>query len=95
MVREDPHVIPYVRNIQKLSSICRNLADGVKNGLNAYASICNKIVYITKLISEALDNNKQVDVIYAAFSKTFNRVDHCNLLKKLEAMVLRMNTNTL
>ena len=41
------------------------------------------LITLTQFISEALDNQQQVDVIYTDFSKAFDKINHRLLLWKL------------
>lgn len=52
--------------------------------MNKRSTISNMTI-ITQYISEILDCNGQVDVIYTDFAKAFDRVDHGILLDKLTA----------
>ena len=39
---------------------------------------------MTQFLSEALDDQHQVDVVYTDLSKAFDKIDHYQLLQKLE-----------
>lgn len=58
--------------------ICAN-----QHGFVAGRSTVSNLVCVTQFISEVLDDNGQVDVIYTDFSKAFDRLDHGILLRKL------------
>jgi retron-type reverse transcriptase len=47
-------------------------------------SVETNLVSLTQFLAEALNENKQVDVIYTDFSKAFDRIDHQLLLHKLD-----------
>lgn len=51
-------------------------------------STVTNLFCITQYLSEAVDSNLQVDVIYTDFSRAFDRLDHHILLKKLETVGL-------
>ena len=60
--------------------ICSN-----QHGFVTGRSTISNLVCVTQFISEVLDGNGQVDVIYTDFSKAFDRLDHGILLRKLSA----------
>ena len=45
-------------------------------------------------ITEAMDNGKDVDVIYLDFCKAFDKIPHRRLLKKLEKYGIMGNCST-
>nr|CAI5854974.1 unnamed protein product [Callosobruchus analis] len=63
-----------------------------QHGFVSNRSTLTNLVILTQYISEALDDNCQVDVIYTDFSKAFDRIDHGVLLNKLGNFGLAENT---
>jgi hypothetical protein len=56
-----------------------------QHGFVSLRSTITNLVCITDYITNALDNNTQVDVIYTDFSKAFDKLNHNILLSKLSA----------
>ena len=55
-----------------------------QHGFLAGRSTTTNLVHITQVISEAIDNCQQVDVVYTDFSKAFDSLDHKLLLSKFD-----------
>lgn len=55
-----------------------------QHGFASNKSTGSNLIEYTSYISEALDRNYEVHSIYTDFSKAFDTVDHCILLKKLQ-----------
>jgi hypothetical protein len=55
-----------------------------QHGFMKGRSVETNLVSLTQFLAEALNENKQVDVIYTDFSKAFDRIDHQLLLHKLD-----------
>ena len=50
-----------------------------------HSRLCSsQLLSVLHSIGEALDKNKQTDVLYLDFAKAFNTVDHATLIGKLE-----------
>lgn len=47
-------------------------------------STVTNLACFTQFVSQMLDNRGQVDAIYLDFHKTFDQIDHCVVLRKLE-----------
>ncbi|KAG7306984.1 hypothetical protein JYU34_007107 [Plutella xylostella] len=54
-----------------------------QHGFMKSRSTCTNLVSFVEFLSEAIDEHRQVDVVYTDFSKAFDKVDHKNLIKKL------------
>ncbi|XP_045451209.1 uncharacterized protein LOC123660151 [Melitaea cinxia] len=66
-----------------IRSYCRKFFSEDQHGfLEARSTVTNLILFENALV-EALDKNTQVNVVYTDFSKAFDKVLHCALLKKL------------
>jgi hypothetical protein len=51
---------------------------GFVGGLSTVTNLCT----ITEFLSAALDDRRQVDVVYTDFSSAFDSIDHDILIKK-------------
>ena len=63
---------------------------GFMKGRSVNTNLCN----FTQYISDALDDKRQVDVIYTDISKAFDQVDHPTLLRKLHGYSVSDNLIT-
>lgn len=63
----------------------RCLISSNQHGFISGRSTVTNLVTITQFLSDAMDRNEQVDVIYTDFSKAFDVIDHSILLKKLDS----------
>lgn len=54
-----------------------------QHGFVRSRSTCTNLTVFVETLSEALDNHKQVDVVYTDFTKAFDKVSHTILLQKL------------
>ena len=61
----------------------KNLIDTRQHGFMKGRSTTSNLITITEFISESINNNSQVDVIYTDFSKAFDRLDHVILTTNL------------
>ena len=61
----------------------KNLIDTRQHGFMKDRSTTSNLITITEFISESINNNSQVDVIYTDFSKAFDRLDHVILTTNL------------
>ena len=61
-----------------------NLISNDQHGFIKGKSTSTNLFEFTQLVSQALDNRLQVDVIYTDLTKAFDKVHHCILLKKLQ-----------
>ena len=61
----------------------KNLLSVKQHGFIRGRSTISNLTCITQYLSNCLDNNLQVDVIYTDISKAFDRINHINLLCKL------------
>jgi hypothetical protein len=52
-------------------------------------SAVNQLLYITNEFGRALDEGKEVRVVFCDISKAFDRVWHKGLLRKLESIGIR------
>ena len=59
-----------------------------QHGFVSSRSTETNLTCLTLYVSEKLDDNKQVDVIYTDFSKAFDHLDHGILLQKLDKLGL-------
>jgi len=59
----------------------KNLIDTRQHGFMKGRSTTSNLITITEYISDAMNANSQVDVIYTDFSKAFDRLDHNILIK--------------
>ena len=57
-----------------------------QSGFQAGDSTVNQLIYICNQISTALDNNKEMRVVFLDISKAFDRVWHTDLLFKLQSI---------
>lgn len=55
----------------------------VQHGFFEGRSTTTNLTYFTQFVSQALDSNSQVDVVYTDFSKAFDRISHSIILSKL------------
>ena len=60
-----------------------NLFSKVQHGFVSGRSCTKQLLELMEELTEALDSNEDVDIIYLDFSKAFDRVPHKRLLKKL------------
>ena len=60
-----------------------NLFSKVQHGFVSRRSCTTQLLELMKELTEVLDSNEDVDIIYLDFSKAFDRVPHKRLLKKL------------
>ncbi|XP_063930365.1 uncharacterized protein LOC135142575 [Zophobas morio] len=61
-----------------------NFISNDQHGFIKGKSTSTNLFEFTQLVSQALDNRLQVDVIYTDLTKAFDKVHHCILLKKLQ-----------
>ena len=69
--------------VEGLRHQCKNLIVGNQHGFVQGRSTVTNLLTITQHLSNNLDNRIQTDVIYADFSKAFDRLDHTILIRKL------------
>lgn len=90
---ENYRPIAIINNIAKVFEKClyksiypqiQSLISTDQHGFMAKRSTVTNLVAITQYLSNNLDNNKQVDVIYTDMAKAFDRIDHSILLCKLD-----------
>ena len=60
-----------------------NLFSKVQHGFVSGRSCTTQLLELMEELTEALDSNEDVDIIYLDFCKAFDRVHHERLLKKL------------
>ena len=60
-----------------------NLFSPVQHGFIAGKSCCTQLLEVIGDLTEALDNGKDVDIIYLDFCKSFDKVPHKRLLKRI------------
>ena len=60
-----------------------NLFSKVQHGFVSGRSCTTQLLQLMEELTEALDSNEDVDIIYLDFCKAFDRVHHKRLLKKL------------
>ena len=75
--------VPLTRHVQ--NQIVTN-----QHGFVSGRSTETNLTCLTQYVSEKLDDNKQVDVIYTDFSKAFDRLDHGILVQKLDKLGLSL-----
>ena len=66
-----------------------NLFSSKQNGFISGKSCTTQLLEFLEDLTQALDNGKDVDVIYLDFCKAFDKVPHRRLLKKLWAYGIR------
>jgi hypothetical protein len=69
--------------------IDNNLITSHQSGFNPGDSAVNQPLYITNEFGRALDEGKEVRVVFCNISKAFDRVWHKGLLRKLESIGIR------
>lgn len=67
----------------RIYPLLRSKITPMQHGFMSNRSTATNLTVFTQFVSETLDNNGQVDVIYTDFSKAFDRMDHHMLLNKL------------
>ena len=60
-----------------------NLFSKVQQGFVSGRPCTTQLLELMEELTEALDSNEDVDIIYLDFNKAFDRVPHKRLLKKL------------
>ena len=60
-----------------------NLSSKAQHGFVTGRSCSTQLLELMEELTEILDSNKDVDMIYLYFSKAFDKVPHKRLLKKL------------
>ena len=63
-----------------------------QSGFQAGVSTVNQLLYLCNEISNALDNNKELRIIFLDISKAFDRVWHKGLLFTLKSIVVSGNS---
>ena len=63
----------------------------IQSGFQAGDSTVNQLLYICNQISTALDNNKEMRIVFLDISKAFDRVWHKGLLFKLQSIGISGN----
>lgn len=66
-----------------LSSLLSNQISNYQHGFLKARSVETNMACFTDFLLGAMDNNKQVDVVYTDFSKAFDKINHDILIKKL------------
>ena len=56
----------------------------LQHGFMRSRSCSSQLLSVLHSIGEALDKNKQTDVLYLDFAKAFDTVDHATLIEKLK-----------
>ncbi len=69
--------------------IDNNLITSHQSGFTPGDSAVNQLLYITNEFGRALDEGKEVRVVFCDISKAFDRVWHKGLLRKLESIGIR------
>jgi hypothetical protein len=69
--------------------IDNNLITSRQSGVTPGDSAVNQLLYITNEFGRALDEGKEVRVVFCDISKAFDRVWHKGLLRKLESIGIR------
>ena len=60
------------------------LLRGTQHGFRKWRSCLTNLLSILDRVTEELDNDGSVDVVYLDFAKAFDKVPHQRLLRKLE-----------
>ena len=60
-----------------------NLFSAAQHGFVTGKSCSTQLLELMEELTEALDSNEDVDIIYLDFAKAFDKVPHKRLLKKL------------
>ena len=79
------------RCVHKYISQClkqHSIITGFQSGFQSGDSTVNQLVYLYNAFSKALDENKEVRVVFLDKSKAFDRVWHSGLQTKLTAVGL-------
>ena len=75
-----------------LTTMCwfnNNLITSHQSGFTPGDSAVNQLLYITNEFDRALNEGKEVRVVFCDISKAFDRVWHKGLLRKLESIEIR------
>lgn len=70
----------------RIYSATRNLLSPYQHGFVANKSTVTNLVTLSQFLSNALDNNYQVDVIYTDISKAFDRINPNVFIKKIAGL---------
>lgn len=61
----------------------KNCISPFQHGFTENRSTITNLAYFTQFVSESLDEQSQVDVVYTDFSKAFDKLDHSIIIEKL------------
>lgn len=70
----------------------KNIISDTQHGFMSLRSTATNLAIITQYISNSLDVQRQVDVIYTDISKAFDRIDHEILIQKINGFGLNKNS---
>lgn len=70
----------------------RNVISPYQHGFMTKRSTMTNLTIFTQYVSEQIDKNGQVDVIFTDFAKAFDKLDHCILIQKLSTFGLDVHS---
>lgn len=73
----------------QLYAALANSFSSFQHGFLRGRSTTSNLILFNDFITDAMDDGKQVDVVYTDYSKAFDRIDHDTLLKKLNCIGIR------
>ena len=72
-----------------------NLFSAAQHGFVTGKSCSTQLLELMEELTEALDSNEDVDIIYLDFAKAFDKVPHKRLLKKIWGYGIRVKVHSL
>ena len=82
-------MVKLIRNTLVDRMTKNNLFSKSQHGFLSGRSCITQLLEFTEDVSKAVDNGEDVDFIYFDFKKTFHKVPHKRLLKKLRGYGIR------